>query len=106
MKAAALILAALFLSSCAIPVRPIAFVEKDKQGRTHFVPDEAQEPQVADAVSWFAPIIGLIGGPYGEAGLGVLALLLGHQVGHRRATNKAKRPPKIAADPAVTVTMP
>ena len=76
---------------CAVPVRPIAFVEKDAQGRTHFVPDEEQEPKAADVVGWFAPIATLLGGPYGEAGIGILALLLGHQVGHRRGKHAATK---------------
>lgn len=110
MRLAALLLIALFFCGCAIPVRPIALIEKDAQGRTHFVQDEAQEPQAADALGWLAPIISLIGGPYGEAGLALLTLFLGHQVGHRQATAKAKRstPKSIVLTPtgSTTVTTP
>lgn len=90
----------LALSSCAIPVRPIAFVEQDAQGRTHFVPDEDQEPHPADAVGFLAPFVKIIGGPYGEAGIGLLALLLGHQVGHRRGKKAASKPKSLVIPPA------
>ncbi len=75
---------------CAIPVRPIAYLEQDKTGKYHFVPDDAQEPHVEEALGFIAPFIKIAGGPYGEAALGVLALVLGHQVGHRRGKKAAK----------------
>lgn len=105
MRIAALVLAAL-CSSCAIPVRPIAFLEQDKGGRWHFVPDEAQEPKAADAIGWLAPILGAVGGPYGEGALALLTMFLGHQIGGRRAKAKAERAHKTKADPSVSTVKP
>ncbi len=76
-------LLALALVSCAVPVRPIAFLEpvSGRDGVYHFTPDQDQEPQIGPGIAAFLGGLGaLLPSPYRE----LLGMLVVAYVGERR----------------------
>lgn len=71
------------LASCAIPVRPIAFVEPvaGRDGVYHFTPDKDQEPQVGAGIMGLLSTLGaILPSPYRE----LVGMLLVGYVGEKR----------------------
>ncbi len=96
MRLPLVILLALACASCAVPVRPIAQMEQGPDGKYHFIPDPDQEPHAAAAVGVLGSLLGLLGGPWGEAALAVTTALsglaAGHHIGNKRGRNAALSP--------------
>jgi hypothetical protein len=92
--------ALLFLTGCAVPVRPVARIVPDADGVPHFVPDQAQEPHAPTGL--LSVISGALSqlGPMGQ--LGGLALtaagaaFAGHAHGKKKAIAKGKKDEKAA----------
>jgi hypothetical protein len=71
------------LVSCAIPVRPIAFVEPvpGRDGVYHFTPDKDQEPQVGPGIfAGLGAIAAFLPSPYRE----LLGMLVVGWIGEKR----------------------
>ncbi len=88
----------ILLASCAIPVRPIAVIVKDSETQSHYERDEKREPHL-DVSAW-APLLGLLGGPWGKAlELVVTGLASGAVVHkcHKRKNKKAAAASKLPA---------
>lgn len=71
------------LVGCAVPVRPIAYIEQDPQrpGTYHFTPDHAQEPHVSDSVGGFlSGLVTFLPSPYRE----LLGILVAAWIGEKR----------------------
>ncbi len=86
-----LIVAALALSlcACAIPVRPIAYMEKDPAtGNMHFTPDKQQEPNTVGMLSKVVDFAGAFW-PQGAAIAGTVLAFL--QTRRAQAAGKAVR---------------
>lgn len=67
-----LLLLALLLAGCAIPVRPIAKIVKDSDTVSHYERDAAREPQVPQGLMAAAGALCNAAGPWGQ----LLALLI------------------------------
>lgn len=102
----ALVIMALFSCGCAIPVRPIAKVETGADGKPHFVPDPEQEPHPEDAVPILTGLLGVLGGPWGEAGAAAIALITGAAAGHHIGHKRGRKARAVVSSGTITQAMP
>jgi hypothetical protein len=74
------------LTSCAIPVRPIAKIATGSDGLQHYIPDPDQEPKVGGFIDGLLPIVAAL---TGAGGIGSAALLLLKNLRTRKALDAA-----------------